>query len=170
MEVTGTKPEYIIPLTIQKELGEKNLRNVNDFTQALDKRLKSNGIEAHLILVGGVVDPLKQGAPHKDVDILFYSPQLATETYLGGDHPLFDALARFVSIVSTEDLGWQVKVYNPFFLDYGTATDGEVNVVPPSGLPLEILPVRKANLGKSVTDYLATEKRPHQLLYSSTHG
>ena len=148
---------------IKNELGPDNLKSIVDLGVAINAQAQAQQIEAHLILVGGNVKPEKRGRMHKDVDLVLYSPQLATEIFFGGEHPRFDIFASFVSAVGNQ-LGWDVEIDNPWFNDYESCGDGKV-VLSSGEKPIEVLPVRRDRLSNSFEEYLKSNTDPYVVIF-----
>ena len=58
----------------KNELGQENLGNILKLNEEIKKTAEKEGIEYHLLLVGGNVRPDKRGKYHKDVDLVLFSP------------------------------------------------------------------------------------------------
>lgn len=149
---------------VKNELGQENLDNVSVLAQVIKSVSFETGVESHLLLVGGMVKPEKQGRGHKDVDMVFYSPSLATEYFMGGGHEKFDKFGDFFKKVN-EKLNWNLKVENPWFFDFETSGDGKVVLSTNKGVPIEVLPVREDSLSGSFENYLKSEKDPYEILF-----
>ncbi|HWS48594.1 MAG TPA: hypothetical protein VN174_00905 [Candidatus Methanoperedens sp.] len=145
------------------ELGRDSLNDVNMLCEAMKIYSSKLGIDLHLLLVGGVVKPEKKGFFHKDVDLRFYSRELACEFYLRGECPKFDKFAEFISTIG-KDLEWGVKIEKPWFDDYESSGDGKV-VLLPQGKPIEVLPVREDRLFSSFEEFLSKETEPYFVLF-----
>ena len=148
---------------LEEELGTENLENVIMLNSAIKVEAQKQQIEVHLILVGGTIKPEKQGLVHKDVDLVLYSPQLATEYFLGGVCPKFDFFASFVCDVA-KNLKWESKIEKPWFFDYDVCGDGKV-ILHTNGKPIEVLPVRQDRISNSFEDYLKFENDPYLVLF-----
>ena len=148
----------------KSELGQENLNNVNVVAQAIKSASFKTGIESHLLLVGGMVKPEKQGKYHKDVDMVLYCPSLAIEYYTGGNHEKFDKFSGFLKKVN-EELSWDLEIKNPWFFDFETCGDGKVILSTDKGAPIEILPVREDRLSGSFQNYLESEKDSFEVLF-----
>ncbi|MDD2483023.1 MAG: hypothetical protein PHE32_00410 [Candidatus Shapirobacteria bacterium] len=159
MEIIGAQPESKISPIIKNELGIKNFENINKLGDAFKTESEKRQIELHLLLVGGMVKPEKRGKKHKDVDLVLYSPQLASENFPKGDCPKFKTFASFVGDVAKE-LGWEIKIEEPWFIDYEYSGDGKV-ILYPDGEPVEVLPVRQDKLLNSFEDYQKAERDPY---------
>lgn len=148
---------------IGDELGRDSLNDINMLCETMKTCSSKLGIDVHLLLVGGAVKPEKRGCVHKDVDLRFYSRELACELYLRGECPKFDKFAEFISAVGG-DLGWGVEIEKPWFDDYESSGDGKV-VLLPQGKPIEVLPVREDNLFASFEEFLSKETEPYFVLF-----
>ncbi len=149
---------------VKNELGSENLGNVNVLSQTIRSVAFETGFDSHLLLVGGMVKPEKQGNYHKDVDMVFYCPNLSTEYYMGGSHEKFDKFSDFFRKVN-EKLNWEIKVENPWFFDFETSGDGKVVLSTNKGVPIEVLPVREDGLSGSFENYLKSERDPYEVLF-----
>ncbi|MDD4938512.1 MAG: hypothetical protein PHX34_05930 [Candidatus Shapirobacteria bacterium] len=153
-----------VPEIVQRELGINNLENVKRIVETVKRSANKLNIETHLLLVGGNVRPEKRGKYHKDVDLVLYSPQLATEVYFGGEHPKFDKFAKFIGDISDE-LGWKIETENPWFFEHEHCGDGKVTLLPGGNeKPIEVLPVRQSSLNGSFEGYLKSETDPYVIL------
>lgn len=54
------KLELNLNNTVRQELGPQNLENLNSFSQALKTKSNELGLEPHLVLVGGNINPEKK--------------------------------------------------------------------------------------------------------------
>ena len=159
------KPNSELSQRVKNELGLENLNNVRTLAQAIQTVSFEAGYKSHLLLVGGMVKPEKQGRYHKDIDMVFYCPPLGTEYYNGdGDHKKFDNLAVFLGKVN-DKLGWKMDVVNPWFMDYEFAGDGKIVLSANNGVPIEVLPVREECLGNSFEDFLKSEREPYEVVF-----
>jgi len=163
VEIIGNQPEPKINLIIQKELGIKNLENISRLGDIIKTESEKQQIESHLLLVGGMVKPEKRGKFHKDVDLVFYSPQLASETMPKDDCPKFDKFASFISDVAKQ-LDWKVEIEKPWFVDYEYCGDGKV-ILYNDGEPIEVLPVREDKISNSFEEYKKDEKDPYVIIF-----
>jgi len=155
----------ISPLA-KNELGPENTKNIKILNEKIAELAKKEGIEYHLLLVGGNVKPEKRGTYHKDVDLVLFSPQLATEYYRGGDdkHPKFDEFADFLTKVG-EQLEWVSQTEEPWFFDYEFCGSGKVTLQPKGdGKPIEILPVEESWTKLSFENYLIKDKEPYEII------
>ncbi|MFA5025871.1 MAG: hypothetical protein WC503_05185 [Candidatus Shapirobacteria bacterium] len=148
---------------VENELGGESVGDINKLCEAIIVHSHESKIETHLLLVGGNVRPEKQGLTHKDVDLKLYSPDLASEIFMGGDCPKFDKFAAFVSDVG-KSLGWGVEIEKPWFNDYEYCGDGKVTLYP-SGKPIEVLPVRVDGIYSSFEEFLLKDTDPHLALF-----
>ncbi len=166
METIQTTEQKMVGLNqrIRNELGRENLNNLNLLSQTIEKTSLEAGVELHLLLVGGMVKPEKQGRCHKDVDLLVYCPSLATEYYTGGSHEKFDKFADFFKKVNKK-LEWKMEIESPWFMDYETAGDGKVILSANQGVPIEILPTREDCLHSSFKEYLKSERNPYEVIF-----
>jgi len=112
MEKQNNTASMGIDPMVTKELGPESLENIHKLSTTIKTKAQEQKIEAHLILVGGNVKPEKRGRPHKDVNLILYSPQLATEIFSGGEHPRFNAFASFISAVARK-LEWGTEIVEP---------------------------------------------------------
>jgi hypothetical protein len=151
---------------VKNELGLENLNNIKDLTQAIKAISFETGTESHLLLVGGMVKPEKSGKYHKDVDLVFYCPSLATEIYTGGEHKKFDEFAIFFKKVN-EKLGWKMEVEEPWFQDYEVCGDGKIILFSDKGVPIEVLPTREDILKSSFQEFLENDKNnnPSEIIF-----
>jgi hypothetical protein len=163
MEIRELMPIPSISPAVAKELGPENLHNLMLLNTAIQKEAKIRQIDTHLLLVGGNVKPEKQGKPHKDVDLVFYSPQLSTEYYKGGECPKFDTFASFIQNVATA-LNWSVDVQKPWYRDAEYSGEGKVTLST-TGLPIEILATSENQLNSSFQQFLNKETRPSVVLH-----
>jgi hypothetical protein len=131
--------------TVEKELGPDNLKNLTTFSRSLQEEFRQQNSDVHLALVGGNLMPEKQGKSHKDMDFIVSSPDLNVNPIPREDDPDFAKFAQFITSVGNK-LNWDVKVNPPWFKDYMYSFDGSVNLIPPTGVPLEILSVGKNSL------------------------
>ena len=145
-------------------MGSENLDNLNKLSQVTREVSFELGVESHLLLVGGIVRPEKQGKYHKDLDIVFYCPTLATEYYVGGSQEKFDKFSDFFRKVS-EKLNWKIETENPWFYDFESAGDGKVILSSDKGVPIEVLPVREDRISGSFENFLKSENNPHEVLF-----
>lgn len=155
----------ISPLA-KNELGPENTRNIQILNEKIAELTEKDGIEYHLLLVGGNVKSEKRGAYHKDVDLVLFSPQLSTEYYKGGDskHPKFDKFADFLTEAGKQ-LEWSSQVEEPWFFDYEMCGGGKVTLQPKGdGKPIEILPVDESWTKLSFENYLSKNKEPYEVI------
>jgi len=148
---------------VKQELGPQNLENLISFSQALIKKSNEQDIDDfHLLLAGGTVDPKKQGKFHKDIDLVIYAPELTVDPSIEKNDTKFNKFVDFLSQITTS-LGWQREVKEPHFDgDYMYRFDGSVNLIPPTGVPFEI--VANSNTDP-MPKILEIEKRPYLILF-----
>jgi hypothetical protein len=158
METGENKSIFVVNPVIQKELGPENLKNITRLSKAIKNEAQKQGIETHVLLVGGSVKPEKQGKTHKDLDLILYSPQLATEMYSGGDSPKFDVFAAFVQD-AVKNLNWEIEIEKPWFNEPESSGDGKV-ILLTEQTPIEVLPVRQDQISNSFEDYKKNETNP----------
>ncbi len=164
MVVSGEALRLNMNQTVESELGIDSVRDINRLCSGIRVQAKKLHVDTHLVLVGGSVRPEKRGLSHKDVDLKLYSPQLASESFMGGECPKFDKFALFVSKVG-ESLGWGVEVVRPWFNDYEMCGDGKVVLHTGSKKPIEVLPVRDDYISGSFEEYLKRDTEPHLALF-----
>jgi len=158
-----SRQEFNIDPLVEKELGLENLKNITKFSAAIRDEAKKQQREVHLALVGGNVKSEKRGQNHKDIDLVLYSPELATETIPKDETPKFDVFAAFVCNVA-ENLGWESYIDKPYFHDYEVSGDGKV-ILTTSNLPIEVLPVREDVILNSFESYQKQIKIPFVVLF-----
>lgn len=163
MEFINSETGFFLNPSIDNELGKENINNLVELSGAIKEEANKQNIDTHLILVGGNVDPRKQGKYHKDIDVLLYSPQLATELYYGGECHKFDSFAAFISKVA-DNIGWNSKIDKPFFQDYFFCGDGKITLFT-NNKPIEVLPVRKDSLKNSFEEFKKNIDRPFAVVY-----
>lgn len=163
METTENEPMFVVNPVIQKELGPENFRNVITLSKAIKAEAQKQQIETHLLLVGGNVRPEKKGKIHKDVDLVLYSPLIATEVYIGGGSSKFGAFAAFVQS-AVKDLHWEIEIERPWFRDPGFCGDGKV-VLHTGEKPIEVLPVRQDQISNSFENYQNNETNPFVVIF-----
>ena len=163
METAENESMFVINPVIQKELGPENFKNIITLSKAIKTEAQKQQIETHLLLVGGNVRPEKQGKIHKDVDLVLYSPPFATEVYMGGDSPKFDAFAAFVQS-AVKDLHWESETERPWFRDPEFCGDGKV-VLHTGEKPIEVLPVRQDRISSSFENYQKNETNPSVVIF-----
>lgn len=150
---------------IENELGPKNLENLTNFATALKEELKKQETDGHLVLIGGMVLPEKQGKNHKDIDLVFYSSQLnLKEMIIKEDDKDFNEFTNFSKKISNK-LGWTDEINEPYFYDFLYSFDGSVVLKPEDGIPLEVLPIREDSLKSSVDEYVKQLDRPAVILF-----
>ena len=163
METIENGPMFTINPVIQKELGSENLKNIITLSKAIKTEAQKQQIETHVWLVGGNVRPEKQSKIHKDVDLVLYSPSLATEVYVGGDSPKFDVFAAFVQRV-VRNLHWESEIKRPWFNDSESCGDGKV-ILHTGEKPIEVLPVRQDRFSNSFENYQKNETDPFVVIF-----
>jgi hypothetical protein len=157
--------ELKLPSEIKQELGPQNLKNLTNFSSTLKEEIEKKGIEGHLFLVGGIVMPEKIGKKHKDIDLLFYSKDICVGNIRAKENDEdFANFAEFFKDVGNK-LGWDEKVNNPYFYSYQFCGDGSIELKPPNGVSLEIIPTRKDGLNNSFENYVENRDRPGVLLF-----
>jgi len=150
---------------IKKELGPDGVKNIATLGTAMKNLSQEKNIEFHLLLVGGNVRPEKRGKWHKDIDLVSYSPQLATKSYFGNNDSEFNVFSDFISEVN-QRLGWGIEIEEPWFFDYESCGDGKITLYPLIGnKPIEVLPVRKDQLFKSFEEYLQKDTDSYIVLF-----
>jgi hypothetical protein len=148
--------ESKLSIAVEKELGLDNLKNLITFSKSLQEEFQQQNSDVHLALVGGNLMPEKQGKFHKDMDFIVSSPNLNTNPSPKEDDPDFAKFTQFITSIGNK-LNWDVKVNPPWFMDYECSFDGSVNLIPPTGVPLEILSVGK--------NPLKSDSRPSVVLF-----
>ena len=138
-----------------------NLRSVVDSLKNLSRK---DGFDAHLVVVGGTVDPRRRGEPHKDIDLVLYSGDLAIENNPSLGVKNFDKFEGFLN-EALGGLKWEKETIEPFWQDWDRSSDGSVTYKPKDGKPIEILPVRVDSLKGSFDEYLAGQNRPYSVIF-----
>jgi hypothetical protein len=143
------------------EVDSKNLKLVED---AIKNESRKRGINVHLVAVGGTVDLKRRGQPHKDIDLVLVSPNLVIENSPSEGVKNFDRFEHFLnSAINIK--GWSNRTIEPFWQDWERSSDGSVTFLPPSGKPIEILPVRADTMSANFEEYVAKATRPLCVLF-----
>lgn len=144
-------------------LDEVDRSNVHKIMDSVQHESKKQGLDVHLVAVGGTVDPKKRNTPRKDIDIVLYSQELAIENSPSTGVKNFDKYEGFVkSAINFE--GWSAKTTEPFWQDWDISVDGLIEFTPEFGKPIEIITVRRDVAAGSFEEFLANERRPFSVL------
>lgn len=145
-------------------LGDDDRNNLETVMGAIKRQAQMEGLDLHLLAVGGMVDEKKRGLPHKDIDLVLVSPDLAIENSPSGGARNFDEFEDFLK-EALGRTGWKSETIEPFWDDYARSSDGTVTFLPPSGKPIELLPISSHEAEQTIEEYTANQTRPYSVLF-----
>lgn len=145
-------------------LGENDRSNLEIVMDAVKIQAQMKGLNLHLIAVGGMVDKKKRGQPHKDIDLILMSPDLAVENGLSNGARNFDEFEDFLK-EALEHTGWKSKTTKPFWDDYERSSNGTLTFLPPLGKPIELLPISSYDAKLTIEEYVVNQTRPYSVLF-----
>lgn len=145
-------------------LEENDRNNLEMVMRTIKTQAQMEGLNLHLIAVGGMVDKKKRNQPHKDIDLVLMSSDLAVENSPSNGARNFDEFEDFLK-EALSHTGWKSKTIKPFWDDYARSSDGTVIFLPPSGKPIELLPISSHDAELTIEEYVANQTRPYSVLF-----
>ncbi len=145
-------------------LGDDDRNNLGIVMGAVERQAQAGGLNLHLIAVGGMVDRKKRGQPHKDIDLVLVSPDLAIDNSPSNGARNFDKFESFLKD-ALRSTGWESRTIQPFWDDYARSSNGTVTFLPPFGKPIELLPISSHEAEQTIEEYTANQTRPYSVLF-----